>query len=125
MVLVWHETCAFLCHCFFLIFFPLTFNHPIMAKSGSRDNKFASIGTWKIRMSLVKHASVFSAGNTAVQAINLLLKKGVQESNIIFLNLISVRVLFLLHLSIGFAFLFLKKDEFCISSRDRSQTIVL
>ncbi|KAG6526322.1 hypothetical protein ZIOFF_016305 [Zingiber officinale] len=28
-------------------------------------------------------------GNTAVQAISLLLQKGVQESNIIFLNLIS------------------------------------
>ncbi|KAF3337198.1 Uridine kinase-like protein 3 [Carex littledalei] len=32
---------------------------------------------------------ILGTGNTAVQAINLLLKKGVQESNIIFLNLIS------------------------------------
>lgn len=31
-----------------------------------------------------------SPGNSAVQAISLLLKKGVPESNIIFLNLISV-----------------------------------
>jgi hypothetical protein len=32
-------------------------------------------------------------GNSAVQAISLLLKKGVQETNIIFLNLISVSLL--------------------------------
>ncbi|KAJ3708543.1 hypothetical protein LUZ61_012248 [Rhynchospora tenuis] len=32
---------------------------------------------------------ILGTGNSAVQAINLLLKKGVQESNIIFLNLIS------------------------------------
>lgn len=30
------------------------------------------------------------SGNSAVQAISLLLRKGVPESNIIFLNLISV-----------------------------------
>lgn len=35
-------------------------------------------------------SSTLSSGNSAVQAISLLLRKGVPESNIIFLNLISV-----------------------------------
>ncbi|MBA0606785.1 hypothetical protein Godav_019202 [Gossypium davidsonii] len=35
------------------------------------------------------HVTNFSTGNSAVQAISLLIKKGVPESNIIFLNLIS------------------------------------
>jgi uridine kinase len=36
---------------------------------------------------------ILGTGNSAVQAISLLLKKGVQEANIIFLNLISVSCL--------------------------------
>lgn len=95
-------------------FFPLMFNHQIRAKSIQEPKKTLPVlerrksecTTSERRKTSNAYVFlfVFSAGNTAVQAINLLLKKGVQESNIIFLNLISVRVLFLSKLSISFAF---------------------
>jgi hypothetical protein len=39
---------------------------------------------------LINHKKISFLGNSAVQAISLLIQKGVPESNIIFLNLISV-----------------------------------
>lgn len=45
---------------------------------------------WPFFKKKIIYALVISSGNSAVQAISLLLKKGVPESNIIFLNLISV-----------------------------------
>lgn len=45
---------------------------------------------WFVFFYFFIYALVTSSGNSAVQAISLLLKKGVPETNIIFLNLISV-----------------------------------
>lgn len=58
---------------------------------------------WGFRMawfiSFYIYVLVISSGNSAVQAISLLLKKGVPETNIIFLNLISVSYLLSNHTS--------------------------
>lgn len=49
---------------------------------------------------MLNYSSLDLAGNSAVEAISLLIKKGVQESNILFLNLISVSPFPLVFISI-------------------------
>lgn len=54
------------------------------------QNEFCSLIDESIFCSKDLFISSLCPGNSAVQAISLLIKKGVPESNIIFLNLISV-----------------------------------